>query len=79
MLTATALGAEKAKTCCPMKRTLMKKPSLNDVIVHHEPGFSRTNTGKVVQLLAMQFIYETDAGQTRFCLFKEDWKLIEKG
>tara|TARA_B110000503_G_scaffold23073_1_gene35889 strand:+ start:2926 stop:3099 length:174 start_codon:yes stop_codon:yes gene_type:complete len=57
----------------------MKKPSLNDVIVHHEPGFSRTNTGKVVQLLAMQFIYETDAGQTRFCLFKEDWKLIEKG
>jgi len=55
----------------------MKKPNLKDVIVHHESGFNRTNTGKVVQLLATQFVYETKDGQTRFCLFKEDWKPVK--
>ena len=61
------------------KSNTMKRPNLKDVIVHHEPGFNRTNTGKVTQLLSAQFTYETADGQTRFCLFKEDWKLIEKG
>ena len=56
-----------------------KAPLIGDIIVHHEPSFNRTNTGKVIQILAMQFVYETAKGQTRFCLFKEDWKLIEKG
>ena len=54
-----------------------KAPSLGDVIVHHEPTFNRTNTGKVVQLLSQQFVYETENGQSRFCLFKEDWKYVK--
>ena len=32
--------------------------------------------GKVVQLLAMQFVYETDTGYHRHCMFREDWKYI---
>ena len=33
--------------------------------------------GTVVQLLGMQFVYETGDGNTRFCLYKEDWKHID--
>ena len=54
-----------------------KAPKLNEVIVHHEPVFNRTNQGKVVQILASQFVYKTDKGETRFCLFKEDWKYVK--
>ena len=54
-----------------------KAPKIGDVIVHNEPAFNRTNSGKVIQLLSMQFVYETEKGQTRFCLFKEDWRHVK--
>ena len=34
--------------------------------------------GKVVQLLAMQFIYETKDGHIRHCMFREDWKKLDE-
>ena len=55
-----------------------KPPKLGDYIVHREPYFDRENKGTVVQLLASQFIYETEDKQRRFCLFKEDWKYESK-
>lgn len=52
-----------------------KAPELGDYIIHKEPAFSRENEGKVIQILAMQFVYETPKGETRYCLFREDWKI----
>jgi hypothetical protein len=57
----------------------MKSPKKGTIIIHNEPDFNRTNTGKVTQVLSMQFTYETETGQTRFCLFKEDWKIVKRG
>ena len=34
--------------------------------------------GKVIEILGMQFVYETGDGNTRFCLYKEDWKHIDE-
>jgi len=59
-----------------LKRT---KPNLGDQITHTEPAFDRENSGKVVQLLAMQFVYETDDGHIRHCMFHEMWKPRAKG
>jgi hypothetical protein len=56
----------------------MKSPKKGTIIIHNEPDFNRTNTGKVTQVLSMQFTYETETGQTRFCLFKEDWKIVKR-
>jgi len=56
-----------------------KKPNLGDEITHTEPAFRRENSGKVIQLLAMQFVYKTEGGYTRYCLYKEQWKLRAKG
>jgi hypothetical protein len=53
-----------------------KAPQLGDKIVHNERGHGGTNEGKVIELLAMQFVYETDEGQTRFCFYREDWRNI---
>ncbi len=50
-------------------------PKIGDKIVHYEPYFDRESKGKVVEILSAQFIYETKDGQTRHCLFKEDWNL----
>ena len=47
---------------------------LGDYIIHKEPYFDRVNKGKVVQLLAMQFVYETEDGNRRHCMFREDWE-----
>lgn len=52
----------------------MKKPKLGQRIVHEEPTFSRTNEGKVIQLLSAQFVYKTDENELRFCMYKEPWK-----
>ena len=56
---------------------MAKAPEVGDRIIHNEPGFNRTNEGVVEQLLSMQFTYRTDKDQSRFCLYKEDWKLIK--
>ena len=45
-----------------------KQPKLGDYIIHREPAFNRENAGEVVQLLAMQFVYETAEGHVRHCI-----------
>ena len=53
-----------------------KKPELGDRILHREPAFNRENEGVVIEMLGMQFVYKTDKGEERFCLFREDWKKV---
>ena len=55
-----------------------KSPELGDYIEHRQPYFDRVNQGKVVELLSMQFVYETDNGNIRFCMFREDWSKIDE-
>lgn len=50
-----------------------KSPQLGDYIEHKEPAFDRINEGKVIQLLSMQFLYETPSGNIRHCMFTEQW------
>lgn len=54
-----------------------KQPQLGDRI-EHTCSLNGKFEGKVVQLLGMQFVYETDKGDTRFCLFREVWKKIDE-
>jgi len=56
----------------------LKQPKLGDRILHKEPAFRRENEGVVIEILGMQFVYKTDSGEERFCLFKEDWKKISE-
>lgn len=60
------------------KRRKKKAPELGDYIEHRQPYFDRVNRGKVILLLSMQFVYETDNGNTRFCMFREDWSKIDE-
>jgi len=53
------------------------KPELGDMI-EHTCTLNGKFEGKVVQLLAMQFVYETKEGNRRFCLFKETWRFIDE-
>jgi hypothetical protein len=32
----------------------------------------------VIELLGMQFVYETKEGHHRHCLFREDWKYLSE-
>ena len=59
-----------------MKR---RKPQLGDMITHTEPYFKREHSGKVIELLAAQFVYETPEGYQRHCMFHELWKPMQKG
>ena len=52
-----------------------KQPKVGDMI-EHTCNLNGKFEGKVVQMLAMQFVYETKEGHRRFCLFKETWKKI---
>ena len=67
----------------------MAKPEVDDMIEHSEPAFDRVATGKVVELLDSQFIYEVhklvekgrekipvDKTSTRMCMFDEKWSMI---
>ena len=54
-----------------------KRPELGDRI-EHTCSLNGKFEGIVIQMLGMQFIYKTDDGQERFCLFKETWKKIEE-
>ena len=60
------------------KRRKRNAPELGDYIEHRQPYFDRVNRGKVILLLSMQFVYETDNGNTRFCMFREDWSKIDE-
>jgi len=51
-----------------------KQPKIGDHIVHKEPYFHRVNEGKVIQLLSMQFVYKTEKGEQRFCMYRENWE-----
>ena len=53
-----------------------KKPEIGDKI-EHTCRLNGPFKGEVIQLLSAQFVYKTSSGNTRFCLFKEDWKLIK--
>ena len=52
-----------------------KKPNIGDIIIHNEPAFNRESKGKVIQLLGLQFIYETQEGHIRHCNYAELWKV----
>ena len=54
-----------------------KIPTLGDKI-EHTCRLHGKFQGKVVEMLATQFVYETAKGNTRFCLFKEDWRFINE-
>ena len=54
-----------------------QRPELGDRI-EHTCSLNGKFEGIVIQMLGMQFIYKTDDGQERFCLFKETWKKIEE-
>jgi len=54
-----------------------KPPQLGDYI-EHTCQLNGRFEGKVVEILAMQFIYETPEGHSRFCLFREDWNHIKE-
>jgi hypothetical protein len=66
---------QKYKKVLTLKGIKNVPPKMGDKIVHYEPYFDRESKGKVVEILSAQFIYETKDGQTRHCLFKEDWNL----
>ena len=54
-----------------------KPPQLGDYI-EYTCRLNGTFQGTVVQLLGMQFVYETGDGDTRFCMYREDWKHIDE-
>ena len=54
-----------------------KTPNLGDYI-EHTCTLNGKFEGKVVQLLAMQFVYETKEGNRRFCMFKETWRKLDE-
>jgi len=53
-----------------------KRPEIGDRI-EHICSLNGKFEGTVIEMLGMQFIYKTDNGQERFCLFKENWKKID--
>ena len=55
----------------------MKNPKVGDKI-EHTCALNGKFEGKVVQMLSMQFIYETKEGNRRFCMFREQWKYIDE-
>jgi hypothetical protein len=59
-----------------IKKKSKKAPNIGDKI-EHTCRLNGKFEGKVVQLLAMQFIYETKEGYRRHCMFREQWKYTE--
>jgi hypothetical protein len=47
-------------------------------MIEHTCNLNGKFEGKVVQLLAMQFVYETKEGNRRFCLFRETWRYLNE-
>ena len=64
------------KKCMSIKSKSKKAPKLGDKI-EHTCRLNGKFEGKVIELLAMQFIYETQDGHHRHCLFREDWRYIK--
>ena len=54
-----------------------KTPEIGDMI-EHTCTLNGTFQGKVIQLLSMQFIYETKEGYHRHCMFRESWRKLDE-
>lgn len=61
-----------------MVRGRSKKPPLLGDMIEHTCTLNGRFEGKVIQLLSLQFIYETKEGYVRHCMFWEDWKHLEE-
>jgi len=56
----------------------MKRPKVGDRIRHEQLELDRTVEGVVTCVLSAQFMYKSDeGGYFQYCLFKEDWELVE--
>ena len=53
-----------------------KKPPVLGDRIEHTCRLNGTFQGEVIEMLSTQFVYKTDNGIERFCLFKEDWKKV---
>lgn len=53
-----------------------KKPPVLGDRIEHTCRLNGTFQGVVIEMLSTQFVYKTDNGIERFCLFKEDWKKV---
>lgn len=60
-----------------MQSRKKKPPQIGDRI-EHTCRLNGKFEGVVIEMLSTQFVYKTDNGHDRFCLFREDWKHIEK-
>ena len=60
-----------------IKKKSNKNPQVGDLI-YHICKLNGRFEGKVVQMLAMQFVYETLDKNRRFCLFREDWDYVDE-
>ena len=59
------------------KRLELKKPKLNDMI-EHTCTLNGQSEGQVILLLSQQFVYRTDKGHEKFCMYKEMWKPLAR-
>ena len=64
------------KKCMSIKKKSKKAPNIGDRI-EHTCNLNGKFTGVVTELLGMQFVYKTDQGNERHCLFRETWRYIE--
>ena len=53
-----------------------KKPPVLGERIEHTCRLNGTFLGVVIEMLSTQFVYKTDDGLERFCLFREDWKKV---
>ena len=54
-----------------------KKPPQIGERIEHTCRLNGTFQGVVIEMLSAQFVYKTDDGHDRFCLFREDWRKID--
>jgi len=65
------------KKCMSIKKKSKKAPEIGDKI-EHTCRLNGKFTGKVIELLGMQFVYETKEGHHSHCLFREEWKYLSE-
>ena len=51
----------------------MKSPKEGDRIIHTD-SYNEVHHGTVDLILSAQFVYISDNGSRKFCMFKENWK-----
>ena len=64
------------KKCMSIRKKSKKAPKVGDKI-EHTCRLNGKFEGKVIEMLAMQFVYETKEGHHRHCMLREDWKYID--